>query len=71
MPDLDCFLTLYKLELPVLTGSGAPGAFDELAVDCPFVFQHRGQFYMMYVGFDNRHAHKPAVIRQAGVLYHF
>ncbi len=47
MPNLDRFLTPYKLGRPVLTGSGAPGVFDELAVDCPFVFEHHGQFYMM------------------------
>lgn len=42
----------YKLGRPVLIGSDKKGAFDEQAVDCPFVFRHRNRFYMMYVGFD-------------------
>ncbi|MDD9269195.1 hypothetical protein ACFPES_19285 [Paenibacillus sp. GCM10023248] len=46
------YLTPYKLGRPVLTGSGVSGNFDERAVDCPFVFQHNGMFYMMHVGFD-------------------
>ncbi|HHT35647.1 MAG: hypothetical protein ACE3NC_01425 [Candidatus Wallacebacter cryptica] len=46
------YLTPYKLGKPILTGSGISGAFDELAVDCPFVFYHHNRFYMMYVGFD-------------------
>lgn len=50
--DVTGFLTPYKLDKPVLTGSGARGAFDEQAVDCPFVFRHQDRFYMMYVGFD-------------------
>lgn len=44
--------TPYKLGKPVLTGSGAGGTFDSMAVDCPFVFWHKTRFYMMYVGFD-------------------
>lgn len=50
--NLERYLTPYKYKKPVLTGSGNPGGFDKDAVDCPFVFQHRGLFYMMYVGFD-------------------
>ncbi|MEI7025560.1 hypothetical protein [Paenibacillus sp. y28] len=50
--DISQYVTPYKYGKPVLVGSGAPGSFDEHAVDCPFVFQHQGQFYMMYVGFD-------------------
>lgn len=46
------YLTPYKWGSPVLVGSGLPGNFDERAVDCPFVFEHSGMFYMMYVGFD-------------------
>lgn len=38
----------------MLTGSGVAGTFDEMAVDRPFVFRHRDQYYMMYVGFDGR-----------------
>ena len=52
MIGLERYLTPYKLGRPVLTGSGIPGAFDELAVDCPFVFEHHNQFTMMFVGFD-------------------
>lgn len=48
------FLTPYKLNKPVLTGSGLVGTFDEKAVDCPFVFQHLNKYYMMYVGFDGK-----------------
>jgi predicted GH43/DUF377 family glycosyl hydrolase len=48
------YLTPYKLGKPVLTGSNAPGAFDELCVDCPFVFLHNGLFHMMHVGFDGK-----------------
>ncbi|WP_308640102.1 hypothetical protein [Paenibacillus silvisoli] len=44
--------TPYKWGQPVLQGSGEKGSFDEWAVDCPFVFEHRGQFHMMYIGFD-------------------
>jgi predicted GH43/DUF377 family glycosyl hydrolase len=50
--DVDAYRTPYKLGRPVLTGSGMPGAFDELAVDCPFVFRHDDAFYMLFVGFD-------------------
>lgn len=46
------FLTPYKHAQPVLTGSGIAGAFDETAVDSPFVFKHQDLYYMMYVGFD-------------------
>jgi predicted GH43/DUF377 family glycosyl hydrolase len=46
------YLTPHKYGKPVLVGSGQPGAFDRNSVDCPFVFQHNGRFYMMYVGFD-------------------
>jgi len=50
--NLQPFLTPYKYGKPVLTGSNQPDAFNSKGVDCPFVFQHNGQFYMMYVGFD-------------------
>ncbi|SFJ80530.1 Glycosyl hydrolases family 32 N-terminal domain-containing protein [Paenibacillus sp. UNC496MF] len=49
---IDRYLTPYKWDRPVLTGSGVPGAYDELAVDCPFVFEHGGRFFMMHVGFN-------------------
>ena len=53
-PESDRYLTPHKFGRPVLTGSGTPGASDEKAVDCPFVFQHNGAFYMAFVGFDGR-----------------
>lgn len=52
--DLTPYLTPYKLNRPVLTGSGVAGAFDERAVDAPFVFSHQGRFCMTYIGFDGR-----------------
>ncbi|WP_239696896.1 family 78 glycoside hydrolase catalytic domain [Paenibacillus oryzisoli] len=52
MMDIANCLTPYKWKKPVLVGSGAKGAFDCHAVDCPFVFRHNDCFYMMYVGFD-------------------
>ncbi|UVI27501.1 hypothetical protein [Paenibacillus spongiae] len=45
-------LSEFKLGRPVISGSGLPGSFDEKAVDCPFVFEHQGRYFMMYVGFD-------------------
>jgi predicted GH43/DUF377 family glycosyl hydrolase len=50
--DIQPYITPYKYGKPVLVGSGEPGRFDQQAVDCPFVFEHRGRFYMMYVGYD-------------------
>ena len=44
--------TPYKLNRFVLLGSGHPGDFDSVSVDCPFVFTHGGRFYMTYVAFD-------------------
>ncbi|MBM7568858.1 hypothetical protein [Paenibacillus sacheonensis] len=49
---IEKYLTPYKLDRPVLTGSGVPGAYDELAVDCPFVFRHQDKFFMLHVGFN-------------------
>ncbi len=48
------YLTPFKYPYPVLIGSGKPGAFDELAVDIPFVFYHQRQFHMLYTGFDGK-----------------
>ncbi|NLO83390.1 MAG: hypothetical protein GX094_10120 [Clostridiales bacterium] len=50
--DIGKYLTTYKLGKPVLAGTGKPGTFDSMAVDCPFVFFHQNRFYMLYVGFD-------------------
>lgn len=52
--DIRHLLTPYKLNKPVLTGSGVPGSFDLRAVDCPTVFEHNGCFYMTFVGFDGK-----------------
>lgn len=46
------YVTPYRRRLPVITGSGIPGTFDEKAVDIPFVFWHQGQYHMLYTGFD-------------------
>lgn len=46
--------TPYKYNRLVLGGSDVAGAFDEKAVDCPFVFWHDGAFHLTYVGFDGR-----------------
>lgn len=48
------YMAPYKYGQPVVKGSGKSGAFDSHAVDCPFVFQHLGQFFMLYVGFDGK-----------------
>lgn len=36
----------------VLSPSGRKGTFDSHAVDCPFVFEYSGKFYMTYIGWD-------------------
>lgn len=51
-PMLQPYLTPYRYPVPVLTGSGVPGTFDEQSVDIPFVFRHMGRFHMVYTGFD-------------------
>lgn len=43
-----------KYGTEVMGPSGVPGAYDEMAVDCPFVFYHNNQYYMMHVGFDGK-----------------
>lgn len=68
MTDLTPYLTPHKLGRPVLTGSGTPGAFDERAVDVPFVFEHRGAYYMTYVGFDGQ-GYQTALARSADLLH--
>lgn len=52
LSDLPQYQTPYRLNRPVLVGSGVEGAFDARGVDVPFVFWHRGKFRMMYTGFD-------------------
>lgn len=49
---IDHLMTPYRLERPVLTGSGIPGDFRSHAVDCPTVFRHNGRFRMIFIGFD-------------------
>lgn len=51
--NIQPYLTPYKLNKPVLVGSGIEGSFDHRGVDCPFVFQHNNKFYMMHVGFND------------------
>ena len=41
------FRTQWKYGREVLGPSGAPGAYDEKAVDSPFVFRHGGRYHMM------------------------
>lgn len=53
-PRIEKYKTPYKYSVPVLSGSGAVGAFDEKAVDIPFVFWHKDKFYMLYTGFDGK-----------------
>jgi beta-xylosidase len=46
------YRTPHKYGKLVLAASPDPAAFDSRSVDCPFVFHHRGRFYMTYVGWD-------------------
>lgn len=57
------YSTPFKSPTPVLTGGGSDhDAFDRLLVDSPFVFLHRGDYRMMYVGFDGI-GHQTALAR--------
>ncbi len=48
-PKIQKYLTPYRYEKPVLHGSGILGAFDEKAVDIPFVFLASEQvLYVVY-----------------------
>lgn len=51
-PSVRAYDTPFKLGRPVLGASGRRGAFDERAVDSPFVFWHEGRYRMLYIGFD-------------------
>ena len=53
-PKIQKYLTPYRYEKPVLHGSGMLDAFDEKAVDIPFVFWHQNKYYMLYTGFDGK-----------------
>jgi predicted GH43/DUF377 family glycosyl hydrolase len=46
------YATPYKYGQLVLAASRDSNAFDSRSVDCPFVFQDRGLFYMTYIGWD-------------------
>jgi predicted GH43/DUF377 family glycosyl hydrolase len=48
-PDLR---TPYKLKRLVVRASGQAGAYDEKAVDCPFVFLNGERYYMTFIAFD-------------------
>jgi hypothetical protein len=52
LPSIAPFRTPYKLQRRILTRSGVSGSFDRLKVDCPFVFESCGRYYLTYVGFD-------------------
>jgi predicted GH43/DUF377 family glycosyl hydrolase len=53
MQDLiDPLQTPIKHGSLVLKPSYKRAAFDSHAVDCPFLFRHRGRYYMTYVGWD-------------------
>lgn len=45
--------TPYKHPKLVLAPSYKKGAYDSHAIDCPFVFEHEGRFYMTHVGWDS------------------
>jgi len=49
---LDRLRTPNKHPELVLAPSYEVGAFDALAIDCPFVFAHDGRYYMIHIGFD-------------------
>src|SRR5215472_6694322 len=42
----------FKYGKLVLSASPDKAAFDSRSVDCPFVFQNDGLFYMTYIGWD-------------------
>jgi predicted GH43/DUF377 family glycosyl hydrolase len=44
--------TPYKLGKYVLNASGTQGSFDAISVDGPFIFRHKGRYYMTFIGFD-------------------
>lgn len=46
------YATPYKYGKLVLAASPGKDAFDCRSVDCPFVFQNDGVFYMTYIGWD-------------------
>ncbi|MDD4849296.1 MAG: hypothetical protein PHO10_01200 [Gemmiger sp.] len=51
---LQRYQTPYRWPTHILTGGAGEGGFDRQGVDIPFVFRHRGQFYMLYTGYDGQ-----------------
>ena len=50
--DIADYLTPCRRPEPLLAPSGKPGSYNSHGVDCPFVFRHRGRFFMLHIGFD-------------------
>jgi hypothetical protein len=46
------YATPFKYGKLVLSASPEKSEFDSRSVDCPFVFQNDGLFYMTYIGWD-------------------
>ena len=52
--NMDAYQTPIRLGYELLAPSGITGQYDEMAVDCPFVFWHQNRWHMLHVGFDGR-----------------
>ena len=54
--DIEALLSVVrtpdKVGRLLIAPSYAEGAFDSLAVDCPFPFRHDGAYWMTYIGWD-------------------
>ena len=46
------YATPFKYGKLVLSAATEKEAFDSRSVDCPFLFEHDGRFYMTYIGYD-------------------
>lgn len=51
---IERYLTPYKSNRAILAPSRKPGDYNEQGVDAPFVFKHRGRYFIMHVGFDGK-----------------
>lgn len=51
IPMPDDLKTPYKLGRLVVSNTPGEGNWDQ-SIDCPFVFHHKGKFYMIYLGHD-------------------
>ncbi len=60
IPDLNSYVTPYKLGRSVIEPSRKEGAYDAICTDVPFVFYHNDKFWMMHVGFDG-HGYQTAL----------